>query len=88
VIYTVVLAPSAQRDLQRTNPRIVPAIIEFIYGDLAKSPHRVGKPLRQELLGTLSARRGPYRILYSIDDERITVEVIRIDHRSTAYRLR
>lgn len=84
--YSVRLAASAVRDLERISPRIVPAIIEFIYGDLASRPHRVGKALRNELADYLSARRGPYRILYRVDDETVTVDVIRVDHRAGAYR--
>lgn len=33
-----------------------------------------------------TARRGTYRILYTIDDERRVVEVTAIGHRSDAYR--
>jgi mRNA-degrading endonuclease RelE of RelBE toxin-antitoxin system len=86
VTYSVRLAASAVRDLERISPRIVPAIIEFIYGDLASHPYRVGKALRNDLAGYLSARRGPYRILYRVDDETITVDIIRVDHRAAAYR--
>jgi mRNA interferase RelE/StbE len=88
VTYEVVFAPTAARDLKRVPPRIVPAIIEFVYGDLARSPHRVGKPLLRELMGSFSARRGPYRVLYDIDDETITVLFLRVDHRADVYRLR
>ena len=84
--YSVRLAPSAVRDLERLSPRIVQAIIEFIYGDLASHPYRVGKALRNDLAGYFSARRGPYRILYGLDDETITVDIIRVDHRASAHR--
>jgi mRNA-degrading endonuclease RelE of RelBE toxin-antitoxin system len=36
-------------------------VIEFVFGDLAREPRRVGKPLRRELAGMYSARRGPYQ---------------------------
>ncbi|MGH3181456.1 MAG: type II toxin-antitoxin system RelE family toxin [Streptosporangiaceae bacterium] len=29
----------------------------------------MGRPLRRELAGIWSARRGPYRVIYEIDDE-------------------
>ena len=69
-------------------PRIIPAIIEFVYGDLATSPRRVGKPLERELAGSYSARRGSYRILYDIDDELDRILILRVDHRSDVYRPR
>lgn len=69
-------------------PRIVSAIVEFIYGDLAAHPRRVGKPLGRELAGSFSARRGPYRVLYDIDDTTESVDILRVDHRSDVYRPR
>jgi mRNA interferase RelE/StbE len=66
--------------------RVIPAIIEFVYGDLAAFPRRVGKPLSRELAGSFSARRGSYRILYEIDDEQVRVLILRVAHRADAYR--
>lgn len=86
--YEVVFSSAASRDLERIPPRIVPAVIEFAYGDLARSPRRVGKPLSRELEGLFSARRGPYRLLYEIDDGHIRVLVVRVDHRADVYRRR
>jgi mRNA interferase RelE/StbE len=88
VSYEVVFASTAVRDLERVPPRIVPAVVEFVYGDLARNPQRVGKPLERELAGLYSARRGPYRILYEIDDGEVRVIVIRVDHRADVYRTR
>lgn len=86
--YQVEFAGTARRDLQRVPPRIVPAIIEFVYGDLARNPRRVGKPLQRDLVGLWSARRGPYRVLYEIVDDRLIVVVIHVDHRADIYRPR
>jgi mRNA interferase RelE/StbE len=86
--YQVELAGTARRDLHRVPPRIVPAIIEFVYGDLARNPRRVGKPLQRDLGGLWSARRGPCRVLYEIVDDRLLVVVIHVDHRADIYRPR
>jgi mRNA-degrading endonuclease RelE of RelBE toxin-antitoxin system len=86
VRHEVVFAATARRDLQSIPPRILPAIIEFVFGDLAQTPRRVGKPVKRELDGTHSARRGPYRILCTINDAAHRVEVLRVDHRSDVYR--
>jgi mRNA interferase RelE/StbE len=88
VSFEVTFSPTARRDMHGIPPRIVPAIIEFIYGDLAGSPRRVGKPLERELAGTFSARRGPYRILYDVNDELAQVVILHIDHRADIYRPR
>jgi mRNA-degrading endonuclease RelE of RelBE toxin-antitoxin system len=88
VTYEIVFSSPAARDLDRIPPRIVLAVIEFVYGDLSRSPYRVGKPLGRELEGLFSARRGPYRVLYEIDDDQIKVLVVRVDHRADVYRRR
>ena len=84
--YEVIFAATARRDLRRIPPRIVPAIIEFVFGDFARTPRKVGKPLKGELEGSYSAPRGPYRILYNINDAANRVEILRVDHRSDVYR--
>ncbi|MFT4215631.1 MAG: type II toxin-antitoxin system RelE/ParE family toxin [Micropruina sp.] len=86
--YRVEFAGTARRDLRSVPPRGVPAIIEFVYGDLARQPRRVGKPLQRELEGLWGARRGPYRIIYEIHDDRLLILVIHVAHRGDAYRPR
>ncbi len=82
-LYDVAWTPTAKRALQRLPEKVAAAAVEFIYGPLARNPHRVGKALRIELEGLHSARRGDYRIIYRIDE---TVTVVAIDHRADAYR--
>ncbi|MCZ2860805.1 type II toxin-antitoxin system RelE family toxin [Blastococcus sp. VKM Ac-2987] len=62
------------------------AVVDFLYGPLAADPHRVGKPLRFELDGYWSARRGRYRVIHSIHDDKILVRLVRISHRTDVYR--
>lgn len=62
------------------------ACVEFIFGPLADNPQRVGKPLRGELGGLHSARRGDYRVIYGILQDVRTVEIVHIDRRSRVYR--
>lgn len=84
--YEVILSPGARRALAEELPEAAAvACFEFITGPLAENPRRVGKPLRNELAGTYSARRGEFRVIYDIDDNRIRVEVISIRHRRDAY---
>ena len=80
-------APSrAERDLQRLPEKIATACVEFIFGPLADNPQRVGNPLRGELGGLHSARRGDYRVIYGVDEDARTVEVLHVDRRSDVYR--
>jgi mRNA interferase RelE/StbE len=84
--YTVLLSPAAKRAIERDLPEpVAVAVVDFLYGPLAENPHRVGKPLRLQLEGYWSARRGQYRVIYSIYDNEVLVRVVRISHRADAY---
>jgi mRNA interferase RelE/StbE len=67
-------------------PRVVAAVVELVYGALAQEPYRVGKPLRDELVGMYSARRGEYRIVYRIDEANGEVVIVSVGARRTIYR--
>lgn len=85
--YELVVAGPAARDIAKRLPEAVAAAaIDLITGALVDAPRRVGKPLRHELEGFWSARRGSFRVLYRIDDERHEVVGLRIEHRNSAYR--
>jgi mRNA interferase RelE/StbE len=77
---------AGRQALTRLPEKVATAVVEFLYGSLAASPHRVGKPLKLGLEGLHSARRGDYRVIYRIDDDRRLVTVLAIEHRSDAYR--
>ena len=85
--YRIELTASARRALEVTLPEAAAvACWEFIRGPLAESPFRVGKPLRDRLEGRHSARRGEFRVVYQVFEERVVVRVINIDHRRDVYR--
>jgi mRNA-degrading endonuclease RelE of RelBE toxin-antitoxin system len=83
--WRVEIMPSAHRDLNRLTEGAAAAVLEAL-AHIAEQPNRMGKPLRLELEGLWSARRGPYRIAYRIDDGRRLIQVVTIDHRSDVYR--
>jgi mRNA interferase RelE/StbE len=81
------MARSAARALSDQLPEgVAAAVVEFVTGPLLDSPHRVGKALRAPLEGKWSARRGQYRVIYAIDEDRQTVAVLQVSHRNDAYR--
>jgi mRNA interferase RelE/StbE len=79
-----VMAP-ARRHLERLPISVTAAVLETL-GAIAANPRRLGKPLRFELEGSWSARRGPYRVIYRIDDETHTVSILAVAHRADVYR--
>ena len=87
--YELVLTPPARRALTDRLPEAVAtAVIDFLTTALITEPRRVGRPLRGDLAGVWSARRGTYRILYRIREDPSEVVVLRIEHRRDAYRPR
>lgn len=84
--YRLVVAASAERSLARLPAPAAAAVVEFMVGPLVNSPRRVGHPLQRELAGLWAARRGPYRIVYEIDDTKRVVAAIRVAHRADVYR--
>ena len=86
--YDLVVAASAERALRRLPEAVAAAVVEFLVGPLVEQPRRVGHPLRRELEGLWAARRGPYRVVYEIDDDARRIVVVRIDHRADVYRPR
>lgn len=87
--YELVVTPPAARALSDQLPEAVAAaVIEFLATALVREPRRVGKPLRGDLAGIWSARRGTYRILYRVREDPREVVLLRIEHRRDAYRPR
>lgn len=85
--WDVQLTAPARRQLDRLPISVAAAVVET-FGAIASNPRRLGKPLRFELEGYWSARRGPYRIVYRIDDDAHTVSVVAVAHRADVYRPR
>jgi mRNA interferase RelE/StbE len=85
--YELVVAGPAARAIAEVLPEAVAtAVIDLITGALLENPHRVGRPLRRELTGLWSARRGTFRVIYRINADEHEVIVLRVDHRRDVYR--
>ena len=86
--YEVEITPEGLRHLNRLPDKVKAAVIETIFGPIAENPRRAGKPLKGELQGLYSARRGEFRVIYEIDEASRVVLVHRAQHRRSAYRRR
>jgi mRNA interferase RelE/StbE len=82
----VVMGP-ARRGFDRLPISVAAAVLETLEA-IAKNPRRLGKRLMLEHEGRFSARRGPYRIIYELDEEERLVCVVAIGHRRDVYRPR
>lgn len=82
--YEVSILPRALKELGTIPTKAREAVVEAIRG-LAENPRPRGtKKLRGADLWRL--RAGDYRVLYTIQDERLIVVVVRVGHRREAYR--
>lgn len=85
--YTVEIAPQAQRALRKLGPPIrrrVQAAIEL----LAENPRPPTAKALVNSEGAWRVRIGDYRVVYDIDDGRLTVLVLTAGHRREIYRSR
>lgn len=85
--WRLVVMPPARREFDRLPIAVAAAVLETLDA-IAQNPRRLGKPLMFEHEGRLSARRGPYRIIYELDEDARLVRVLAIGHRRDVYRRR
>ena len=87
-MYEVRITPEGLRHLNQLPTKVRDAALAALHGPIAEDPRRLGKALVGELAGLFSARRGDYRIIYSLDEAAKLVIVHRVQHRGSAYRPR
>ena len=84
--YAVELSPAAARQLRKLD-RPVQRRLYLRLRRLATEPRPPGRAQLRGAAGTLyRIREGGYRIIYTIEDRRLVVLVVRIAHRREAYR--
>jgi mRNA interferase RelE/StbE len=86
--WELIVAPGAVRSLGRLPDKGAAAVVEFMLGPLRDNPKGLGHGLRGDLHGLRAARRGPYRVVYELDEQEHRIAVLRIDHRADVYRPR
>jgi mRNA-degrading endonuclease RelE of RelBE toxin-antitoxin system len=79
--------PPARRELDRLPISVAGAVLETLAA-ITENPRRLGKPLMLEHEGRYSARRGPYRIIYELDERQQLVRVVAVGHSRDVYRRR
>jgi mRNA interferase RelE/StbE len=83
--YELVLTPPARGAARAIPEPVAAAVLDVLTTALVQDPRRVGKPLRGDLVGIWTARRGTDRVLYRWRDPREVI-VVRIEHRRHADR--
>lgn len=82
--YKIVVKQSVAKDLRRIPNKDVRNILKRIE-QLAENPRPPGA---EQLTGDIKyrIRQGSYRILYTIEDEIVTVTVVKVGHRRDVHR--
>ncbi len=80
---------SAKKELAKLDRQFARRLIDFLKDRILnrRDPRSVGQALKGSTLGELwKYRVGDFRIISSIQDERMTVLVLRVGNRSDIYR--
>jgi mRNA interferase RelE/StbE len=82
--YRIAFKRSVIKDLRQIPNQDVQRILKHI-DDLADEPRGSGA---EKLTGeeVFRVRQGNYRILYTVEDDVVTVTIVRVGHRRDAYR--
>lgn len=76
---------SKKKDYEKIPPTIREIIRKAIEKKLTVDPINFGKPLRYSLKGHRRLKVGEYRVIYKIDEDKVIVIIVDIDHRKDIY---
>ena len=87
-LWTIEITRSAEKQIKKLDRTGQSAILRFLRERLqpAENPRQWGKPLHGEKGGLWRYRVGDYRLICDIQDEKITILVVRVGHRKDVYR--
>lgn len=87
MVWTIEFDEQAKKELKQIDKKAQKNIIDFLKTRIAteESPYRFGEALKQNLAGLWKYRVGNYRIITEIQENIVTVIVLRVGHRSKIY---
>lgn len=86
--WIVEITRTAEKQIKKFDHKAQQSIITFLRERVQPStnPRQWGKPLHGDQGGLWRYRVGDYRLICDIQDEKITVLVLRVGHRKDIYR--
>ena len=84
--WQIKLSNTAKKQLKKIDNKIQKRIVTFLKTLSSKYPRAIGKPLKKNFIGLWRYRIGEYRIICDIQDDKITILILRIGHRSKVYK--
>ena len=85
--WNVEVSPRAQRQLDELDKPVARRISRFLYERIGKldDPRQIGERLQGTLSDFWRYRVGDYRLICSLENDRLVVLVLRIGHRRDVY---
>jgi len=85
--WKVDVSPTALKQLGKLDRRVADRILKFLHERVGKldDPRQLGARLQGTLSGFWKYRVGDYRLICSLENERLVVLVLRIGHRREVY---
>ncbi len=85
--WTVEFDPAAEREFDRLDKVVARRIFKFLYQRVAllDDPRQIGERLHGSLSEFWKYRVGDYRLICSVEHDRLAVLVLRIGHRREVY---
>ena len=86
--WSIELDRAAERELDKLDPQTARRILTFMFERIAQleNPRSIGEALTGAKLGSLwKYRVGDYRLISSIEDNRLLVLIVKIGHRREVY---
>jgi mRNA interferase RelE/StbE len=86
--WKIEVARTAEKQIAKLDREAQKSIVSFLRDRLQplENPRQLGKPLHGDKQGLWRYRVGRYRLICDIQDEKVTVLVLRIGHRKDIYR--
>jgi len=84
-MYKVIIKKKVLKSLDKIPVDYLTSIKEAV-NDLENNPRPFGYIKLEGFENSYRIRVGIYRIIYTIEDDILTVEVVKIDHRSSVYK--
>ena len=84
-MYKIEWKQSAKKELKKLKKAVIPRIIKAVES-LSINPYPTGSRKLQGSEHLYRVRLGDYRIVYSVENKILLIEIIRIGHRKDIYR--
>ncbi|OPX34904.1 MAG: addiction module toxin RelE [Desulfobacteraceae bacterium 4484_190.1] len=81
------ITKTAKKQIEKIDSSVKKKILNYLKTRIAtdEDPRRFGAPLCRDMAGLWKYRIGNYRIICEIQDQKVTVLVLRLGHRSKIY---